>query len=57
MKNKRICKVCGMEQVYERKRNGIPICNYCEEPLPLPDKIPETPYIPMDKNGHSRSMK
>ena len=51
------CPKCNKEQLYTRKDNGILICNYCKEPLPLPDKIPETPYIPMDKNGHSRSMK
>ena len=56
MKNKRICKVCDMEQVYERKRNGIPICNYCEEPLPLPDKIPESTVIIMGSNGHSKPL-
>ena len=50
------CPKCNKEQLYTRKDNGILICNYCKEPLPLPEKIPESTVIIMGSNGHSKPL-
>lgn len=54
--SKKICKYCKAVQSYPRKCNGIWICNECEKPLPLPEKKPESAYIPMSSGGHSKPL-
>ena len=52
-----ICPKCKTEQTYNRIQNGIKICNNCGKPLLSKTKHNDGPYLFMDNNGHSRSMK